>query len=339
MIDAMLVGMAGFLISAVMTGIMRRYALVRQLMDIPNDRSSHSVSTPRGGGLAIVLAFVVVLLSLAVSGKLGSGFLLATVPAAGAVAAVGFWDDHGHVSARVRIVVHFAAIAWAIVLLGDKLTAPIPWGLFDAGWFTLMLVGVALVWFLNLFNFMDGIDGIAAVEAVFIAGSGAALTALAGLAGISLAFVALGSASLGFLLWNWPPAKIFMGDVGSGFLGAALGILSYSAVAEGGVTLWTWVILAAVFVTDATIALARRIIRGEQWYKPHRSHAYQRASRRWGHRVVTLTVAFINLVWLLPLACYVFLHPHKGIIIAAAAYMPLILLTLVIGAGRDDDHV
>lgn len=336
MLDVLSVGLAAFLISVVMTGVMRGYALKRQLMDIPNERGSHSVSTPRGGGLAIVLGFVVLLPAAAVLGRADSILLLATMPAVGAVAAVGFWDDHGHVPARYRIVVHFAAVFWAVVLLGHALVIPLPWGVFEAGWFALLLLGVGMVWFLNLFNFMDGIDGIAAVEAVFIAFSGSVLCGMAGMQGVSLAFAALGAASLGFLLWNWPPARIFMGDAGSGFLGAALGILSYAAAVEGGVTLWSWLILAAVFVTDASVTLARRLFRGEKWYEPHRSHAYQRASRRWGHRAVTLGVIFIDIGWLLPLAYYVFLQPQKGVIIALVAYMPLILLALKIGAGRKD---
>ncbi len=324
------------LISAVMTGLMRRYALSRQLMDIPNSRSSHEVATPRGGGAAIVVGFIFMLIIMVQLGEIPQQLFSAILPAVLVVAAVGFLDDHGHVSAKYRIIVHFSAVIWAMYLIDGNLMIHMPQGVVVSGWLVSALAMVAMVWFLNLFNFMDGIDGIAVGEGVFVALAGAALTWYAELEGISLSFLILGAASLGFLFWNWPPAKIFMGDVGSGFLGIALAILSYAAVIGDGATLWSWVILAAVFVVDATITLARRFFRGEMWYKPHRSHAYQWAARRWGHLAATTAVTIINICWLLPLAYYAFLHPAWGVIISIVAYVPLALLAVFFDAGRQE---
>jgi Fuc2NAc and GlcNAc transferase len=124
-----------------------------------------------------------------------------------------------------------------------------------------------------------------------------------------------------------------MGDVGSGFLGAVLGMLAYAAVAADGALFWPWVILVAAFVTDASITLARRFLRGERWYEAHRSHAYQRAARRWGHLRVTSAVLLIDTGWLLPMALLAAGFPAAGVLVALAAYAPLVLLAFRLGAG------
>lgn len=322
-----------FLSSLVLTGLMRRYALAKQLLDVPNARSSHQQATPRGGGLAMVVSFGLLLLAQSVLGDWDRRLAIAVLPAALMVAGVGFRDDHSHVSVRGRILVHGVAAAWAIYWLGGGLEIALPHGTLAIGWSGQLLVLLAMVWFLNLFNFMDGIDGIAAGEAVFLAFAGAWLAALSGLQDLVYALLVLGAVALGFLVWNWHPAKIFMGDVGSGFLGAVLGMLAYAAVAADGVLFWPWVVLVAAFVSDASITLARRFLRGERWYEAHRSHAYQRAARRWGHLRVTSVVLLIDTGWLLPMALLAALLPAAGVLIALAAYAPLVLLAYRLGAG------
>ena len=322
-----------FVVTVVLTGLMRRYALARQLLDIPNARSSHTVGTPRGGGLAMVVSFALVLVAQVPLGGLEQRLVTAVLPAALLVAAVGFLDDHADVSVRGRILVHVAAVAWAIYWLGGAALVPLPQGLLALGWPGRLVVVLALVWFLNLFNFMDGIDGIAATEAAFVAFGGAWLTVMSGLHDLAFALFVLGAAALGFLAWNWYPAKIFMGDVGSGFLGAALGILGYAAVVADGALLWPWLILVGIFVTDASITLVRRFLRGDRWYEAHRSHAYQWAARRWGHLRVTSGVLLINLAWLLPMALLAVTLPQVGLLIAVAAYAPVVVLAFWLGAG------
>ena len=329
----LVVVLVAFLSAVVVTGLVRRYALARDLLDVPNARSSHGVSTPRGGGLAIVASFSVFVVLYGLNG----GLALALLPPVLGVAVVGFWDDHSDLPARVRILAHLAAIAWASYWMGDALAVPWPFGGPLDGWPLQLFAVVALVWFLNLFNFMDGIDGLAAGEAAFVALAGAWFAAGAGQAQIAMLLLILGAASLGFLAWNWPPAKIFMGDVGSGFLGAALGLSGYASSLEDASLVWPWVILVAVFVSDATLTLLRRVARGERWFEAHRSHAYQQASRRWGHRRVTLAVLSIDLAWLLPLAWIAQTMPQQGLWIALLAYMPPIVLALRFGAGITED--
>jgi Fuc2NAc and GlcNAc transferase len=150
----------------------------------------------------------------------------------------------------------------------------------------------------------------------------------------SLAF-ALGSACLGFLAWNWPPARIFMGDVGSGYLGYVIGVLTLASARENSVTLWVWLVLDAVFLVDATLTLLLRLFRGERVYQAHRSHAYQWLARRWNsHKRVTVSVLAINLLWLLPCAALIVANPRRAVWIALIALGPVLGATFVGGAGR-----
>lgn len=206
---------------------------------------------------------------------------------------------------------------------------------FDTGPLWQVLAAFYLVWMLNLYNFMDGIDGIAGIEAVTVCLGMSIIYALSGHAGLSWEVLMLGAAAAGFLYWNFPPAKIFMGDAGSGFLGIALGVLSIQGSWASPQLFWSWLILLGVFIVDATVTLVRRLLRRERLYEAHRSHAYQFASRHYGRHVpVTLAVGLINLVWLLPIALWVALGDGEGLIWAVVAYSPLILLALKFHAGK-----
>ena len=171
------------------------------------------------------------------------------------------------------------------------------------GWLRRCAEFAALVWLTNLFNFMDGIDGLAGMEAVSVSGLGAFLLLRNRLLSGAQLSLMLCAASLGFLVWNWPPAKIFMGDVGSGFLGFTLGTLALFSSKTDSTLVWPWLILLAAFLVDATVTLLRRISGRARWYEAHRSHAYQHAARASGsHAKVTLAVAAMNIGWLFPLA-------------------------------------
>ncbi|MCP2071235.1 UNVERIFIED_ORG: Fuc2NAc and GlcNAc transferase [Pseudomonas lini] len=321
-------------VSLFLTAALRRYAMARSIIDVPNARSSHSIPTPRGGGVSIVVAF---LLTLALLGQLGLVPLEYAVALGGAgalVAIVGFMDDHGHIAARWRLLGHFSAAVWALLWL--KGLAPLRlFGVsFDLSWLGHVLAAFYLVWILNLYNFMDGIDGIASVEALLACLSASLLYVLTGFTDLVWPPLMLAAAVLGFLFWNFPPAKIFMGDAGSGFLGIALGVISLQVAWVSQDLFWAWLILLGVFIVDATVTLLRRLIRGDKVYEAHRSHAYQFASRQYGrHLPVTLAVAAINLFWLLPLAACVVLWQLDGALALIVAYVPLVLLAHRFHAG------
>jgi Fuc2NAc and GlcNAc transferase len=210
------------------------------------------------------------------------------------------------------------------------------WIVWDLGWIGQILALVGSAWMINLYNFMDGIDGLAGLEAVCASGLGGLLMVWVGFGGLAACAFALTGASAGFLVWNWPPARIFMGDVGSGFLGFVFGVLVIASVRERPWLLWPWLILLSVFIVDSTLTLMRRLITGARWYEAHCSHAYQHAARRWGsHSKVTLTIAAINAAWLFPLAWAACVWPAAGPVFAVIAMAPLVYTAFRYDAGHD----
>jgi len=320
-----------------LTGVLLRYALRRNLLDIPNDRSSHTVPTPRGGGVAIVASFLGCLALLG-SGREFVIFHIVVIMAGSLVALIGFWDDHGHIPARWRVLAHFVVAGFVMKWFGGLPILPILGVPIDFGWVGHLLATVYIVWLLNLYNFMDGIDGIASIEAITVCCGGALVYLLAVPRGSEwLMPILLLAAVSGFLLWNFPHAKIFMGDAGSGFLGLMMGVFSIHAAAAASELFWCWVILLGVFVVDATVTLLRRILRGEKFYEAHRSHAYQYATREYGaHWRVSLAVGMINLFWLLPFALSVAVGWVDGVVGVLLSYIPLIGLAFRYKAGADE---
>lgn len=314
------------------------------LMDKPNHRSSHSMPTPSGGGIGLVVAgsLVGIYFLMAVRADLYLAVVLIT---SCILAAVGLHDDRNPMPARWRLGIQVISAAVFLSVLGGL---PEIQRFVDA-WFsrTLMYAFLLLVvvWWINLFNFMDGIDGLAGLQAVFMLVAGASLMVwqrhdLLTNAAIGW-MVCISGATIGFLILNWTPAKIFMGDVGSVYLAFMLlsfGLLSiryeFVSVVTG---LAMWAILGAAFATDATITLITRILTIKRWYEAHRSHVYQRLSRRLGsHPQVVLLYTAVNVLWLLPLAFVCLLHPNWAVVWAMIAYVPLIVLAIILGAGRQD---
>lgn len=296
------------------------------LVQAPNRRSSHVKPTPHGGGIGVALGGSAAGIWLA---WFHGGVFWPVSGLAFLLAALGLWDDMRHLPVRTRFAAQVLLCALLLQALGGW--SPAVGGL-------LLFAGV---WWVNLFNFMDGIDGIAASQALFMLVAGALLGAwfhpgVAGTAGW-LWMLAVAAAALGFLLLNWPPARIFMGDVGSTYLAFMIFALALLSVREGWLTYPVWLVLGAVFVADASVTLLRRMLAGERWFEAHRSHAYQRLSRRWGsHRRVTLLAIAFNLLWLVPLAWACLARPGAAWIFMALAYVPLSVALLALGAGKQD---
>jgi Fuc2NAc and GlcNAc transferase len=330
--------LGAFMISTLLTGAIRKLALAHGMMDVPNQRSSHATPTPRGGGVAIVVATSIAAVVLAILGVLEPSTLLPLLVGGAAVAVIGFLDDRIGLSPRVRFSVHLGAAAAAMYWLGGLPPMQVGDDLVSFGWAGYLLGILGIGWSLNLFNFMDGIDGIAASEAIFMTAGGAAIAVVIGMDGSVAAFASvLAMACLGFLAWNWPPAKIFMGDAGSGYLGYVLAVLALLAGRESVAGLLVWLILGGVFFVDATLTLARRLARGERVHQAHRTHAYQWLARRWrSHRRVTVLVCMINLLWLFPLACLAALRPGYAAWIALLALVPIAIAASISGAGQPE---
>ena len=323
--------LTSFLVAILGTGLLVRFAPQLHLVDLPNERSSHVRPTPRGGGLALV--FAIALGSLLLPGSLP----LAIAPALWAalpIALIGLIDDRRGLSARVRLAGHLIA-ALACVLLFAR-AVPL-----EPHWPRAALVAasvLAIAWGTNLFNFMDGIDGIAAMQAIFIAGAGALLLG-ASAPPIAAALWVIVAACAGFQIWNWAPARIFMGDVGSGFFGFLLAAIAALTLLQGLVSLPVWLIVWGTFIADTGVTLARRVLRGERWWSAHRSHAYQHLSRRWdSHALSTLLYAAINVIVLAPLAWIAHTRPQWAWWLCVPILLTLCAAAAAGGAGRESAH-
>lgn len=273
------------LLSWILTGFYRSYALRKSILDLPNERSSHTVSTPRGGGIAIVIAWFTGLIILFLTNKIEIRLFFALLSGA-PLAFIGFIDDIYNLHPRIRLFVQMTSAFLGLLFLGgfDSLTIGLHW----TGFYILfnVLAFIAILWSVNLFNFLDGIDGYISSEIIFIGISVWLLT------GDSAALL-MAAATLGFLFWNWEKAKIFMGDVGSTLLGYNVAILAIFHQNNELSSIPVWLILTSVFWADATVTLYRRIRNKENLSVAHRKHAYQRIVQAGFSHQKTVIMAFI----------------------------------------------
>lgn len=281
------------------------YAHRRGMLDTPGHRRSHTMPTPRGGGIGIVIGALVGMPSalLLLPGSPGVAVVAAFTVATIAVAAIGWLDDHGSLPIRPRLVIQLAATLLLCVAVASG-TASL--------WWTVPLL-VAGVWCINLHNFMDGIDGLAAQQAMFFGAAIATLGWSAGSAAIAGAGLAMAAAAAGFWWFNRSPARIFMGDVGSGTLGLFVFALTAMAWSFRTNLLWPALIFSSAFVVDATLTLLVRMLRGVRWYTPHREHLYQWLVRRGSsHRRVALGYLVWNVLICVPVAWIAFRFPQAA---------------------------
>lgn len=323
-----------FLMSVVITAVVLRLAARAHLIAVPGDRSSHNAPTPVGGGLAIVGAYSLGLLII-LQARLLSGSELGALAVGLAIAMIGLIDDRRHVDFRLRLIVQFAAVFMAMGWIGQIPQATILSVFTNSSVIVWILFSLALLWMTNLYNFMDGIDGFAGIQACFVGLAAAGLLIYAEDYGLALLCLFLASGAAGFLVWNWPPARIFMGDVGSGFIGFTLGIIAILSIVHESMSLWGWVLLMGCFIVDATLTLFRRVAGGERWYQAHCSHAFQNAARKFAsHEQITVGLLLINVIWLLPMAVLTTIHPDYGVYLAIIGLIPLGMLAIWLGAGK-----
>jgi Fuc2NAc and GlcNAc transferase len=312
---------SGFLVGLLLEWLVLRASIRLGVLAHPNARSSHAISTPTAGGIAFV---VPVLVYLAWLGSLGAEPAVALAVGGFMLAAVGLLDDLREVSALLRILVQATVAVGFVVML-----------LPDLAWIVLAVIGLALVWHINLYNFMDGIDGLAGVQGlVFLVGAQIVGQGVPGWPG-DLIWLTSG-ALVAFLMFNWPPARIFMGDVGSGFLGLLTGALALLLWQQQTLPLAVSLILLSAFWFDASYTLASRVITGQPFTRPHRSHLYQKLAAQRGHRWTTLAFLLYGAFWLLPLA-FACAHLSAGSAQdfwwLAAATLPLAAAAVWQGAG------
>ena len=300
---------AALVLSALLTRAGIHYGRVRRLIDEPGRRRSHDVPTPRGGGIGIVVAVTTCALVPAIldgfggERAVGTGITLAVL----LVAAIGWIDDHRGLGRRVRFFAQW--IAALLVLAGYADWAA--WSA-DGGYrlqasIVLLVLVLAVVWSINLHNFMDGINGLLATQALFVLASAGVLlhSPQIGATLESCILAVAACAVLGFLPFHFPRARIFMGDVGSGTLGLLVALAVYWMLQRPDIAAGTGLVLCSAFVTDATVTLVLRIVRGRRWYSPHREHLYQWLVRSgWSHAQVVAAYMAWNAGVVVPVVCW-----------------------------------
>jgi len=278
------------LVSLAATGLILRQLKIRGIVDNPNERSSHDTPTPRGGGLAVIVVLLTAwVLSLGDDIAAYQWLIVATI----FIGFVSWLDDLRGLSPALRLISQFIVVVMVFWLMPSS-------ALYFHGlvpfWLDNLIAMLLWVWFINLFNFMDGIDGISAVESTSI-GLGVFLLMIIGSAEMVHGFLGLSiaAAALGFLWWNWQPAKIFLGDVGSVPLGFLIGWLLLEILAS---PVWpTALILPLYYLADTTITLLRRALKGEKVWQAHRSHYYQQSIQRGlSHAKVASIIGLVNVL-------------------------------------------
>jgi Fuc2NAc and GlcNAc transferase len=322
-----------FIASWAGVGLFRRWSVRRQLLDIPNERSSHSQPTPRGGGIVIALTGLAgYLITVWVFGvPFSPGFFFGAVLVAG----VSWLDDLYGLPFWARLIVHIAAACALVADLGVWQSVPVPLSsaVVPLGTVAGAIVTIAwIVWLLNAYNFMDGIDGIAGLQAVVAGVAWAFVAGALGLGGTLLFAAVLAAVSFGFLIHNWQPARIFMGDVGSAFLGftlAALPLLArHEAQSEMPALILIAVALVWFFVFDTVFTFLRRAIKGERVWEAHRSHLYQRlVIGGMSHRSVTV---LYGLGSALTSICVFLALTFDGIFPALGVFLVVILTAILV---------
>jgi Fuc2NAc and GlcNAc transferase len=319
-----------FGLSAVSVRLYINFAKQRGLIDIPNQRSSHTIPTPRGGGSIFIIIWFLLLIVFFSLGKIKLlSFTFLFAPSL-LIAFVSFLDDNINLSARWRFLTQICAVVIALLLIGSVPILNI--GFIELTWQPLILLGLTIfsLWSINLFNFMDGTDGISSVEALFVLGGQSFFfidkhnTTMAHL----LWFLC--AAILGFLLWNWPKAKVFMGDVGSASLGLLIALIAICLQKYEQVPIILSLMLYGVFLFDATLTLIRRLFHKEKWYEAHKSHAYQRVHQAgFSHLKLLLGVIIINIIIVI-LTLVAFYWPHLTLYMALLELLILCIIYFAI---------
>lgn len=318
--------LASLLVSIVLVRGAMAYARRRGMLDQPGQRRSHTAPTPRGGGIGIVVAALVALPGCLLGLHPAWPWLMVAALWVGlaVVAAIGWWDDHRALPAMPRLAVQMAAaVLFAVALVAAGM--PWPW---------LFPVVVAGAGSINLHNFMDGIDGLLAQQAIFVFVGLALLAGVERQPPLAVALLALALACTGFWFYNRAPAKIFMGDVGSGSIGFLVFAFSVTLWRLRSDLLWPVAVLSSGFATDATLTLLMRVLRGRRWYSAHREHLYQWLVRL-GHGHARVATAYLgwNMLAAAPLAVLAWRRPGIGWLVCALTYLLASMVWIVLKRG------
>jgi len=308
----------------------KKYAIYIGIIAHQNHRTLHDSPIPRGGGVVFSILFILFILVIWPYLELSKNLFLILAVGGGMATLFGFIDDIMNIRARTKLIIQLLLSGWVVYLLYlDSLFVEnlVPIYIMIAACLFFM------VWIMNAYNFMDGVDGMASSGAIF---SSVTLALILSLTTNSVElipiFILIAATVSGFIIFNWPPATIFMGDAGSVFLGYIFGSLLIFTTLNGSLSIWNWLIVFGYFFADTTVTQIVRVILIKKWYLAHQSHAYQNFARITGsHLKVTRRVTLYNIIWILPIAIWSALQPEMEIIAAILAITPALIVAYKYG--------
>ena len=327
------------IISYIGTCLVERLFLKFSLfIDSPDDRSVHEYPIPSAGGLSIIVVFFLYLLFLIILYPVNNFsyiiLLISVIP----VVTIGVIDDLKKIGVYKRLLVHaFSSIV--IVYYFQIINHSFSINTQGQSIYIIPLASIVLsMWLMNLYNFMDGVDGYAATESIFVALSASLIAYINDPSSyIYMYLLGFGAANIGFLIRNWHPAKIFMGDTGSVSSGCIFAFFIFYSGAESAISVYTWLILLSVFISDSTYTLFVRIVTKKNITKPHLTHAFHIITKVKESQFITVKVLILtNILWVFPMAILSMIYINYHIIIAFLVYIPILLYLVKIGAGLED---
>ena len=326
----LLVTILFFMFSVIVSLMYKKIAINNNIIAIKNHRTLHAIPTPKGGGIVFSLLFLLSFILIWLNWQLPKELFLIIGVGVMVASIFGFIDDIKNIRAIFKLIVQIFLAAWVVCCLEYGGLLQLDW---ISNFLAIPFLLFFMVWIINAYNFIDGIDGFAASGAIFICLTLAVLLFITnGPIEIMAIFVLIAAVVSGFLLFNWPPATIFMGDAGSVFLGYVFGSLLLFTTLTSNISIWSWLTVLGYFFADTIITQILRVVLVKKWHLPHRSHAYQNLARITGsHLKVTRGVILYNLMWVLPLTLLSALRPEMGVVTAILAIMPALVIAFKYG--------
>jgi len=299
-----------------------------KLFSVPHQGGVRKDIIPTSGGISFGMIYLLIVIGISAYFDVPQNYFYSIIIGSGFIMIIGFMDDIFHLSSGFRLFIQLAFVVFVCYMFGlpqsihslDKLLI-------------LMIIIIGSIWMINTFNFIDGADGLVATNCAIFSLVGGLFLLIQGQNNLSMLLFSLLGINLGFLYFNWSPAKIFMGDSGSLFLGSIFVIFSIGAYSNEVLNYWTWLILLSIFYVETTITLIIRIKRGENALKVHHSHhAYQQIIINSGkHEKPALLSIIIHTLWVIPMSILSFIYPDSGFLITLVTCLPLSIVFYLFG--------
>jgi Fuc2NAc and GlcNAc transferase len=336
MLFVSLLGSLAFAATLALTYSLIKYSGRLGMLDVPNERSSHVQPTPKGGGLAFFTVFTLICAALYFWQQDYQSILFPLFVGAPVVVLLGWLDDRRSLSAWPRLMVHFAVSVIVYALITNNFQEPMSISFLpDIEWVAIGFCLLFIAWSINLYNFMDGADGVAASTGMVGASLMAVVAYFHGAPAIAMIYVLVAYCLAGFLVFNWAPAQIFMGDTGSYFLGFVFASLALISKVNASVSIYSHIIIFGFFIFDATYTLFRRALRRERLFSPHKMFLFHKLiAKGWSHSKVATFYAAVIIVWLFPLSSLAATFGPWGMAFVFIAYLPILLFAIYHKAGE-----